>query len=128
MKLPCETVIIDILPVIRKELSVRLVETHGMMKSKVAKIFDVSGTAISQYIHGTRGNSTIMTDSPCYEGLMNEINISADKIALGECAVIDELCRLCEYAKCVGMHEHLHNKGRDNRPLMRCAECPRHDM
>jgi len=125
MRLPCEIVIMDVLPVIRKELAVRLVETHKMTKTNVARMFNVSGTAISQYTHGMRGNGPMIMDFPQYDAFMNEIYGSAANIASGDGDVMNELCRLCDIAKHMGLAEHIHMKSRPRLPLVKCAECPR---
>ena len=125
MKLPCEIIITDVLPVIRKELAVRLVEVHGLTKTNVARLFNVSGTAISQYTHGMRGNGPMIADFPQYDTFINEIYDSAAHIASQKGAVMDELCRLCDIAKRIGIAEHIHKKGRHPMPLIKCAECPR---
>jgi hypothetical protein len=124
MRLPCEIVIIDILPIIRKELSVRLVEAHGLMKADVARMFDVSGTAISQYIHGTRGDNRLVSDCPDYDKFIKEIVTSAEKIATNENTVLNELCRICDFVKKIGMHDHIHGKNNEGKPLAKCIECP----
>jgi predicted transcriptional regulator len=124
MKLPCEIIIVDILPVIRKELSVKLVEDHGFMKTRVAKMFGVSGTAISQYLHGMRGNSAAIAVTPQYESFLEEISVSAVRIAAQKSTVAQELCRLCDLVKKNGMVQHL--RGIESvTPIMSCVKCPK---
>ncbi|MCL2785843.1 MAG: transcriptional regulator [Methanomassiliicoccaceae archaeon] len=119
--LPCEVIIVNILPIMRKELAIKLVDGHRFMKADVARMFGVSGTAISQYIHGTRGHDTSIKDCPNYTDFIREIAESASRIALKKGTVIDELCRLCDYAKRTGMHEYV----RGGQPQAKCPECPR---
>jgi predicted transcriptional regulator len=128
MKLPCEIVIIDILPVIRKELSVELVDVHKFSKADVARMFDVSGTAISQYVHGARGKSAMIEGCPQYSVLMDEISLSAKRIAEKKSVVIDELCGLCDTVKRIGLLDHVYENGIWKAPLIKCAECPRKDL
>ncbi|MCL1984393.1 MAG: transcriptional regulator [Methanomassiliicoccaceae archaeon] len=117
--------VVDVLPIIRKELSVELVNIHGMTMAKVAKIFKVSGTAVSQYIHGIRGDSAVVENSPHYEGFMEEISLSADRLAKGESEIMRELCRICDYVERVGILSYVHEKSNGTIPLVECAECPR---
>jgi predicted transcriptional regulator len=128
MRLPCEIIIIDILPIIRKELAIELVKMHGISKARVARIFQVSGTAISQYIHGTRGNSSMIEDTPQYEQLLHEIYSSAEKIASRKKSVTEELCRLCDYVKNTGIVNHVYMKDLGEVPIVKCVECPREKM
>ncbi|MDR0778893.1 MAG: transcriptional regulator [Methanomassiliicoccaceae archaeon] len=125
MRLPCEIIIIDILPIIRKELAIELVKMHGISKARVARIFQVSGTAISQYIHGTRGNSSMIEDTPQYEQLLHEIYSSAEKIASRKKSVMEELCRLCDFVKSTGIVNHVYMKDLGEVPVLKCIECPK---
>ena len=120
--------VVDVLPVIRKELSVELVNVHGMTMAKVAKIFKVSGTAVSQYIHGIRGDSAVVENSPHYEGFMEEITISAERLAKGESDIMKELCRVCEYVERVGILGYIHEKGNGSCAMIECVECPRENL
>ena len=128
MRLPCEIIIIDILPVIRKELAVKLVHSHSLSKATVARMFGVSGTAVSQYIHGTRGGDEKIRDSPNYSEFIGEIGASAKKIVLNESTVDIELCRICEYVKEIGMHEYANGRAGADMPPVKCAECPKQDI
>ena len=128
MRLPCEVIIISILPVIRKELAVRLVYSHGLKKTNVAKMFKVSGTAVSQYLHGTRGDDSKIRDSPRYYDFIDEIVVSAERIASNKSTVDDELCRMCEFVKQIGVHEHAYEKTVKDAPTVMCVECPKQDL
>ena len=128
MRLPCEIVIIDILPVIRKELAVQLFRTHRLSKMDIAKMFGVSGTAISQYIHGMRGDDSMIRDNLRYPDLVREIHISAATVAAKENSVAEELCRLCDFAKQMNLAEHVYQKRTGVAPDIVCAECPRRNM
>jgi predicted transcriptional regulator len=125
MRLPCEIIIIDILPIIRKELAIELVKMHGISKARVARMFQVSGTAISQYIHGTRGNSAMIEDTPQYGVLLQEIYTSAEKIAGRKSNVMEELCHLCDFVKGIGIVNHVYMKDLGEVPVIKCVECPR---
>jgi predicted transcriptional regulator len=128
MRLPCEIVIIDILPVIRKELALELVKMHGISKARVARMFQVSGTAISQYIHGMRGNSALIEDTPQYEHLLSEIYNSAEKIATRRSSVTEQLCHLCDLVKKIGLVDHVYMSDLGEVPVIRCTECPRDNV
>jgi predicted transcriptional regulator len=125
MRHSCEMIVVDILPIVRKELSIELVDTHKMKKVAVARMFGISGTAVSQYIHGSRGNRSILENSPSYEKFMEEIKISAERLATNKIGAVDELCRLCDLARTMGMLDHLHYEMKATAPLHKCPECPR---
>ncbi|MDR2866546.1 MAG: transcriptional regulator [Methanomassiliicoccaceae archaeon] len=125
MRLPCETIIVEILPIMRKKLALDLIETHRMRKADVARLFGVSGTAISQYVYGMRGNNSLLEDSPHYERFVKEISLSAEKVAEKKSNVTDELCRLCDLVKCIGMVDGIYDNKKGYIPVIKCAECPR---
>ncbi|MDR0198416.1 MAG: transcriptional regulator, partial [Methanomassiliicoccaceae archaeon] len=76
MRHSCEMIVVDVLPIIRKELALELIEAHNIKKAAVARMFSVSGTAISQYVHGSRGNRALLEDSPNYMEFLKEIKFS----------------------------------------------------
>ncbi|MCL2711814.1 MAG: transcriptional regulator [Methanomassiliicoccaceae archaeon] len=123
MRFPCETIVVDVLPIIRKELSIELVNEHNYTKAAVAKMFEVSGTAISQYTHGMRGNSRLLKDNERYGSFMKEIYASARLIATEKSTVTEELCRLCNYAKELIIPDYT-----DEDATITCGECPRKNL
>ena len=125
MRHSCEMIVVDILPIVRREIAVELVKTYGMKKVAVARLFGISGTAISQYVHGIRGNRSILENSSHYNEFMNEIKISAERLANKKSEPMDELCRLCRLAKKMGLLDHVHEELRESGPLPTCPECPR---
>jgi hypothetical protein len=54
MKLPCETIVWDILPNIRSELAKKLSE-KGLSQKEIAKKLDITQAAVSQYVNKKRG-------------------------------------------------------------------------
>ncbi|MCL2143739.1 MAG: transcriptional regulator [Methanomassiliicoccaceae archaeon] len=125
MRHSCEMIVVDILPVVRKELAVELVRTYGMRKVAVARLFGISGTAISQYVHGSRGNRSMLESNSNYEEFMNEIKLSAERLASKKSEPVDELCRLCKTAKKMGLLAHVHDELKEKGSLHNCPECPR---
>jgi predicted transcriptional regulator len=59
MKLLCETVFTEILPVLRAIIAKELLEKYEMTQKEVAKILGVTQPAISQYKDGIRGNKKL---------------------------------------------------------------------
>jgi len=95
MKTPCEIIVWDIVPIIRKEFAKNLIENHGLNQREVAGKLGITESAISRYISGKRGILEI-TDKE----ILKEIKISSDKIASENgSVVILETCRICKLLK-----------------------------
>ena len=101
MKIPCEVVVWQILPLIRRELARELVEKHGMKQAEVAKIFGVTNAAISQYLNGKRGGE--YSNAPMYSRFIDEVGASARSVAADPSCYGPELCRMCEVVKHIGL-------------------------
>ncbi|OGS39810.1 MAG: hypothetical protein A3K77_00010 [Euryarchaeota archaeon RBG_13_31_8] len=98
MKTPCETIVWHILPVIRKELTKKLVTTYGFTQRKTAIRLGITDAAVSRYLSGERGNIEISNNK-----ILKEINHSATVIAKGnKKIVIQEICRICGLLKSSG--------------------------
>jgi predicted transcriptional regulator len=92
MKTPCEIIVWNIVPVIRKEFAKNLIENHGLNQKKVADKLGISESAVSRYISGKRGVLEI-TDNE----ILEEIRKSTDIIAKENgSAVIEETCKICK--------------------------------
>jgi len=128
MRHSCELIVVDILPIVRKELALELIKTHRMRKSAVARMFGVSGTAISQYVHGSRGNRNILDASPMRSDLMKEIKRSAKRLAEKKSEIVDELCYLCSFVKGMGLADLVYQELGETLPMPACAECPRDNI
>jgi predicted transcriptional regulator len=50
MKIPCEIIVWNVVPVIKKEFSKNLVENHGLTQKQVADKLGTTEAAISRYI------------------------------------------------------------------------------
>ena len=95
MKTPCEIIVWNVVPVIKKEFSKNLVENHGLTQKQVADKLGTTEAAISRYISGKRGVLEI-TDNK----ILKEINESAKRIAKENgTVVIEETCRICRLLK-----------------------------
>ena len=95
MKTPCEIIVWNVVPIIRKEFAKKLIEEHNFNQRKVADKLGITESAISRYLSGKRGVLEI-TD----EGILEEIRKSANKIAAENGpTVIEETCRICRLLK-----------------------------
>ncbi|MFE3845370.1 transcriptional regulator [Thermoplasmatota archaeon] len=89
---PCEYIVWNGLPIIRKGIAESMINDYGLSQSETAEKLCVSPAAVSQYISGKRGKTTI-TDIEMRE----EINKSAERIIQqGDGTLGSEMCRLCK--------------------------------
>jgi predicted transcriptional regulator len=91
MKTPCEEIVWNIVPVIKKEFANKLIFEFGFNQKKTAEKLGTTEATVSRYISGKRGALAI-TD----KDILNEIKISAERIIKGNNPiVINEICRIC---------------------------------
>ncbi len=89
---PCEYMMWNGLPVIRKEIAESMVNNFGLNQKEAAQKLGVTPAAVCQYLSKKRGKIKI-TD----EEALTEINKSAEVIIQQEDgAVISETCRICK--------------------------------
>ena len=87
---PCEEFQWHIIPIIRRELTLCLVEVFSLSNVEVAKKLGLTPAAICQYLHGKRGNGVLD------ESLHYEIAYSAERIMReGQDVAQKEICRIC---------------------------------
>jgi len=95
MKTPCEIIVWNIVPIIRKEFAKNLIENHGLNQRKVADKLGITESAVSRYVSGKRGILEITDDE-----ILEEIKLSTNKIAAESGpTVIEETCRICRLLK-----------------------------
>ncbi|UCD13998.1 MAG: hypothetical protein JSW60_00850 [Thermoplasmatales archaeon] len=90
---PCEYMMWNGLPVIRKEIAVCIINNYGLNQKETAEKLGVTPAAICQYLSKKRGKIKIVDES-----ILAEINKSADRIIKneGESVVTPETCRICK--------------------------------
>mgnify|MGYP002738569992 CR=1 FL=1 len=120
MKVPCEIVVWYVLPAIRREIAKELVKTYGIKQADVARKFEVTDAAISQYLKRKRGENEIIQNSEFYDIFVEEIKASAEKLALDEEDFATEVCRLCCVVKNCGMLAEIYKEYTGYNPP-RCA-------
>ncbi|WP_157197334.1 transcriptional regulator [Methanohalobium evestigatum] len=91
MNTPCQVIVWDVLPAIRAALASELVK-NGVSQRKVAELFDMAPSAVSQYITKKRGYR-IEFD----EDIKNSISQLASEIQKGTVDdVSDKICEICK--------------------------------
>lgn len=103
MKIPCEVVVRQILPTIRREVARDLVEEHGMSQADVARLFGVTDAAISQYLRRKRGTNEAFESSPGYQEFREYLSGASKRMATGMSDFATEMCGICMISKRVGI-------------------------
>jgi predicted transcriptional regulator len=92
---PCENIIWNILPVIRKMIACCIIHEYGLSQKETAYKMGLTPAAICQYECDKRGREKISN-----EDLIKEIKISSQRIIKdGEKIVDTEICRICRLIK-----------------------------
>jgi predicted transcriptional regulator len=89
---PCEHILWNGLPVIRKEIAESMISDYGLNQKEAAEKLGMTPAAVCQYLSKKRGNTAIDN-----EELLKEISLSAERIIQDkEADVIQETCRICK--------------------------------
>jgi uncharacterized protein len=88
---PCEYIMWNGLPVIRKEIAESMIANFGLNQKEAAEKLGITPAAVCQYLAHKRGNITIDD-----QDLLKEITVSAERlITKTDASVIQETCRIC---------------------------------
>jgi predicted transcriptional regulator len=91
-RIPCEYMIWNGLPLIRKEIAESLMTNFGLSQKEAAEKLGITPAAVCQYVSRKRGNQTIED-----EELVKEIKLSAQRILNNpNDALVQETCRICK--------------------------------
>ena len=94
-KIPCEYIVWNVLPKIRKEFTKSMMRNHGLNQKEVAEILGLTPSAISQYLSNKRGGIDIIDDQ-----ILVEIDKSvSDIVKKGTTKFPKEICRICTILK-----------------------------
>jgi predicted transcriptional regulator len=90
-----ENIVWNILPAIRKEITIKLIEKHNLNQKQVAYKLKITEAAVSRYVSGKRGLLEISD-----KNILKQISISSDRIAKGnDKTMYSEICRICRILK-----------------------------
>jgi len=94
-KIPCEYIVWNVLPSIRKEFARGLINNYGLNQKQVAELLKLSSAAVSQYLSNKRGGIDITDDH-----ILLEIDKSVRNIfENGASQLTRETCRICNLLK-----------------------------
>lgn len=89
---PCEFMIWNGLPVIRKEIATCMINNFGLSQKETAEKLGITPAAVCQYVSKKRGKIDIID-----VGITKEISISAERIIQKDnTSIIPETCRICK--------------------------------
>jgi len=97
MKPPCETIILEYLPVVRAIMAKRMIEKYGLSQKQAAEKLGISQPAVSQYKKELRGYKADLIKNNA-----NALKIIEDltkRVAYGEITQEQaglEFCELCK--------------------------------
>lgn len=91
MKTPCELIVWNVVPVIKKEFAKILVNEFNLNQRQTAEKLQTTEAAISRYLSGKRGVFDIADKQ-----ILDEIRISCERIVKDDNHIfVDEICRVC---------------------------------
>jgi predicted transcriptional regulator len=92
MKTPCEIIVWNVVPVIKKEFAKNLVDNCNLNQRETAEKLQTTEAAISRYLSGKRGVLEIAD-----ENIKREISTSANRILHDKNSnLVNEICRICK--------------------------------
>jgi hypothetical protein len=98
-KTPCEYMMWNGLPVIRKEIAESMINNFGLNQKETAQKLGITPAAVCQYLSRKRGKIKIID-----EGILAEINVSAERIINdGGDSIVSETCRICKIMRAKGV-------------------------
>ena len=103
MKVPCEIILWNVLPAIRKEFARGLMKNYGLNQEQVAELLGITPSAVCQYLSNKRGFYKLTDDDILYE-IEKSIDILFHN---GSVHMINETCRVCTIIKLKGMVEKI---------------------
>jgi uncharacterized protein len=88
---PCEFMLWNGIPTIRKELAETMIKQFGLSQRQAAEKLGITPSAVCQYVSKKRGKTELLDDV-----IIQEITISAERIIKNDGhVVVIETCRLC---------------------------------
>jgi uncharacterized protein len=89
---PCEYMLWNGIPTIRKELAEMLIKHYGLSQRQTAEKLGITPSAVCQYLSKKRGKTDFLDET-----ILEQITISAERILHnGDTIVVFETCRICQ--------------------------------
>ena len=125
MKPPCMIVVQYILPALRGAIAKELIEEHGLRKTEVADMMEVTPAAVTQYLNRSRGDagSGVLERSSSVISLVSEI---ASDLAEGQTppdVLLMKMCRACYALRTEGLVCELHREAMPSLNQAKSCAC-----
>jgi predicted transcriptional regulator len=92
---PCEYMLWNGIPTIRKELAETLIKEFGLSQKEAAEKLGITPSAVCQYLSKKRGKTDFFDET-----IIQEITISAERIIKNDGTdVVIETCRICRFVQ-----------------------------
>jgi len=89
---PCEYMLWNGIPAIRKELAETMIKQYGLSQREAAEKLGITPSAVCQYLSKKRGKTDIFDDT-----IIEEISLSAERIVKNdESIIVLETCHICK--------------------------------
>ena len=106
---PCEYVLWNLLPSVRHEIAISMINDFGLNQKEAAAKLGITPAAVCMYLSEKRGKSNIKDET-----ILKEIKKSAENIIKDEnIDPIEETCRLCKIIKSKGLFPFFNLKNID---------------
>jgi predicted transcriptional regulator len=100
MKLPCEICIWGLIPMIKRELVLRLYKTHKLSKARISEKIWVTKGSITQYIQGKRAPSSgKLKKIKDIDKRISDLANTLSKKNLTEKQIATKFCNICKSAQ-----------------------------
>lgn len=117
MKLPCEIVVLYVIPTIRSELAKELLKL-GMSQKNISILLNVSQAAVSQYKHDKRGYGIKFNEE--IRELIKEFAKDLYEYRANEKDIVPRTCQICKIIK---LEDILSQLGKNDDIPLDCQEC-----
>lgn len=121
LRLPCEIVVREILPVLRAIIARELVEKHGYTQTRAAEALGVSQASISHYLALKRGKAAwVFSEAGEIAAKAAEAARMLAEESIDYQSILRQICEVCRSLRAKGVICEAH-KG--SSPRLRNEEC-----
>jgi predicted transcriptional regulator len=96
LKLPCEIVVRDVLPVVRSIVVKELAEKYNFTQEEIASKLGITQASVSYYLSAKRGYKTnLVKEAKLMEDVGHRIARGVAKGNITQMEIIENICRMC---------------------------------
>lgn len=129
MKLPCEIVVRDVLPVVRAVVVKELAEKYDFTQEEIASKLGITQAAVSYYLGAKRGYKTrLLKEAKSIEEAGHKIAEGVARGTITQMEIIENICKMCKTLRArdivCEIHENLFPSLKGETCKL-CTELPR---